>query len=80
MDGIGSPACGQCPQRHPSSLDSTSMMRSLLVLNSVIAIDASVLLQTIEIYEYDRLDFAEAYPVAGAESSGVGVVAFVRSE
>ena len=55
-------------------------MRSLLALNSVIAVDQSLLLRSIEIYEHDRLDFAEAYLVASAESSGVGAVAsFDRS-
>lgn len=55
-------------------------MRSLLTLNSVIVVDAALLLRSIEIYEHDRLDFAEAYLVASAESSGVDAVAsFDRS-
>lgn len=55
-------------------------MRSLLALNSVIVVDTSLLLRSFEIYEYDRLDFAEAYLVASAESSNVGTVAsFGRS-
>jgi predicted nucleic acid-binding protein len=32
-------------------------------------------LRALEVYEVDRLDFAEAYLVASAEASGVGVVA-----
>lgn len=55
-------------------------MRSLLTLNSVVVVDAALLLRSIEIYEHDRLDFAEAYLVASAESSGVDAVAsFDRS-
>jgi predicted nucleic acid-binding protein len=43
-------------------------------------IDEDLLLRAIEIYELDRLDFAEAYVVACAERSGVGAVAsFDRS-
>jgi predicted nucleic acid-binding protein len=34
-----------------------------------------MLLRALEVYEVDRLDFAEAYLVAQAERSGVGVVA-----
>jgi predicted nucleic-acid-binding protein len=55
-------------------------MRSLLALSSVVVVDAALLLRSIEIYEHDRLDFAEAYLVASAESSGVLTVAsFDRS-
>ena len=55
-------------------------MRSLLALDSVVVVDAPRLHRSIEIYEHDRLDFAEAYLVASAESSGVGAVAsFDRS-
>ena len=55
-------------------------MRSLLALNSVVVVDAPLLLRSIEIFEHDRLDFAEAYLVASAESSGVNAVAsFDRS-
>lgn len=55
-------------------------MRSLLALSSVVVVDAALLLRSIEIYEHDRLDFAEAYLVASAESSGVlAVASFDRS-
>jgi len=55
-------------------------MRSLLALRSVICVDPALLLRSIEVYEVDRIDFAEAYLVASAESTGVGVVAsFDRS-
>lgn len=55
-------------------------MRSLLALESVLVVDEALLLRTIEIYELDRLDFAEAYLVACAETTGVARVAsFDRS-
>ena len=55
-------------------------MRSLLALASIVVVDPSLLLRAIEVYETDRLDFAEAYLVACAESTGVGRVAsFDRS-
>lgn len=38
-------------------------------------LDPAALLRALEVYEGDRLDFAEAYLVAQAERSGVGVVA-----
>jgi predicted nucleic acid-binding protein len=38
-------------------------------------VDPALLLRAIEVYELDRLDFAEAYLVACAESTGVGNVA-----
>ena len=50
-------------------------MRSLLALPSIVSIDPALLLRTIEIYEIDRLDFAEAYLVACAEVTGIGQVA-----
>ena len=55
-------------------------MRSLIAFDSIICIDNALLLRAIEVYEVDRLDFAEAYLVACAESTDVGVVAsFDRS-
>jgi predicted nucleic-acid-binding protein len=55
-------------------------MRSLLASASTVTVDPAVLLRAIEVYETDRIDFAEAYLVACAESTGVGKVAsFDRS-
>jgi predicted nucleic acid-binding protein len=55
-------------------------IRSLLALTSVVVVDPPLLLRAVELYEVDRLDFAEAYLVACAESTGVGRVAsFDRS-
>jgi len=39
------------------------------------ASDHKPLLRTIELYEADRLDFADAYVCASAETSGIGKVA-----
>lgn len=50
-------------------------MRSLVAMRSMMTVDPALLLRAIEIYELDRLDFAEAYLVACAESTGVGAVA-----
>lgn len=52
-----------------------AVMRSLLSMQSVVTIDPAVLLRAVEIYETKRLDFAEAYLVACAESTGVRRVA-----
>ena len=55
-------------------------MRALIVMESVRVVDAPLLLRAVEIYEYDRLDFAEAYLIASAESTGVmRVASFDRS-
>lgn len=50
-------------------------MRSLVAMRAVITVDPTLLLRAIEVYEVDRLDFAEAYLVACAESTGIGRVA-----
>ncbi len=51
-----------------------------MVMETVRVVDAPLLLRAVEIYEYDRLDFAEGYLVASAESTGVMQVAsFDRS-
>ncbi len=50
-------------------------MRSLVSMRSVVTVDPALLLRAIEVYENDRLDFAEAYLVACAESTGTGRVA-----
>jgi predicted nucleic acid-binding protein len=56
------------------------MVRAIIGFAATRVIDADLLLRAIEVYELDRLDFAEAYLVASAERSGVGAVAsFDRS-
>lgn len=50
-------------------------MRSLVTFDAIVTVDPALLLRAIEVYEIDRLDFAEAYLVACAESTGVNSVA-----
>lgn len=50
-------------------------IRSMIAFESILCVDAALLLRAIEIYETDRLDFADAYLVACAESTQVGRVA-----
>ena len=55
-------------------------VRAVLAFDPVQVVDEELLLRTVEVYEIDRLDFAEAYLVASAERSGVDAVAsFDRS-
>jgi predicted nucleic-acid-binding protein len=49
-------------------------MRALLAMPTVAVADHPLLLRALEIYEQDRLHFAEAQLVAAAEASGVGRV------
>lgn len=50
-------------------------VRSLVGFASILCVDRALLLRAIEVYETDRIDFAEAYLVACAESTGVSRVA-----
>lgn len=50
-------------------------VRALLALDSVVCVDAALLLRAVEVYETARIDFTEAYLVACAERTGVGRVA-----
>ena len=55
-------------------------LRSLVAFDSIVCVDPALLLRAIEVYETDRIDFADAYLVACAESTGIGkVVSFDRS-
>jgi predicted nucleic acid-binding protein len=55
-------------------------VRSLLGFHSVVCVDPPLLLRAVEVYEVDRIDFAESYLVACAESTGVARIAsFDRS-
>jgi predicted nucleic-acid-binding protein len=47
------------------------LMRAALALSAVSVVDAQLLLRALEVYETERLDFAEAYLVASAEATGV---------
>jgi predicted nucleic acid-binding protein len=56
------------------------LMRAAIAMPSIKTMDSTSLLRALEIYEVDRLDFAEAYLVAQAESTGVGaILSFDRS-
>jgi predicted nucleic-acid-binding protein len=56
------------------------LMRAAIALPAVKTVDRGSLLRALEVYEVDRLDFAEAYLVAQAEATGVGaVLSFDRS-
>ncbi len=55
-------------------------IRSLLALPSVVSVDPALLMRAVEVYETDRIDFAEAYLVGCAESTGINKIAsFDRS-
>ena len=55
-------------------------VRSIVAFEAMVSLDPALLLRAIEVYEVDRIDFAEAYLVACAERSGVETIAsFDRS-
>jgi len=51
------------------------LMRAVLAFPPIKVVDELLLLRALEVYEVNRLDFAEAYLVGCAEVSGVGAVA-----
>lgn len=50
------------------------LMRAAMAMPAVSA-DSDLLLRALELYEIERLDFAEAYLVASAELTGIGSIA-----
>ena len=57
-----------------------ALMRAAIALPAIKTVDPASLLRALEVYEVERLDFAEAYLVAQAESTGVGeIVSFDRT-
>jgi predicted nucleic acid-binding protein len=50
-------------------------IRSLLAFRAVTCVDPALLLRSLEVYEIHRLDFAEAYLIACAESTGISRIA-----
>jgi len=50
------------------------LMRAAIALPAIKALDAPSLLRALEVYEVYGLDFAEAYLVAQAETTGVDAV------
>lgn len=56
------------------------MVRSVIAFGPIWTLDQGLLLRSLEVYETHRIDFAEAYLVASAETAGVhDVVSFDRS-
>ena len=55
--------------------DVAMLMRAALALPNIATVDSVLLLRALEVYELDRLDFAEAYLVAQAETTGVREIA-----
>ena len=55
-------------------------LRAVLAFPTIRVVDDELLQRAVEVYDVHRLDFADAYLVASAERSGIGVVAsFDRS-
>lgn len=55
-------------------------LRAILAFPSIRVLDLELLQRAVEVYEVHRLDFADAYLVASAERTGIGVIAsFDRS-
>ncbi len=50
------------------------LMRAAIALPAMKTLDPATLLRALEVYEVDRLDFAEAYLVAQAEATGVNQI------
>jgi predicted nucleic-acid-binding protein len=51
-----------------------TLMRAAVALPAIETLDPALLLRALEVYEVDRLDFAEGYLVAQAEATGVGAI------
>lgn len=55
-------------------------LRAVLAFPAIRVLDADLLQRAVEVYEVHGLDFADAYLVASAERTGIGVIAsFDRS-
>jgi predicted nucleic acid-binding protein len=50
-------------------------LRAVLAFPAIRVVDLELVQRAVEVYEVHRLDFADAYLVASAERSGVGVIA-----
>ena len=50
-------------------------LRAVLAFPAIRVLDAELLQRTVEVYDVERLDFADAYLVASAERTGVGIIA-----
>ena len=57
-----------------------ALMRAAIALPAIEVVHEAPLLRALEVYELDRIDFAEAYLVAQAEATGVNeILSFDRS-
>ena len=56
-------------------VEAAPMLRSLLEFRAVRVADSRLLQRAVDVYEAHRMAFADAYLIASAESTGVGVVA-----
>ena len=50
-------------------------LRAVLAFPAIRVVDADLLQRAVEVYEVHRLDFADAYLIASAERTGIGVIA-----
>ena len=50
-------------------------LRAVLAFPAIRVQDVDLLQRAVEVYEIDRLDFADAYLVASAERTGIGIIA-----
>jgi len=56
------------------------LLRSVIAFDAITTLDPGLLLRALEVYKIDRLDFADAYLVSCAETSGVrGIASFDRA-
>jgi predicted nucleic-acid-binding protein len=51
------------------------LVRAIIAFRAILVADEPLLLRALEVYEVERIDFAEAYLVASAEASGVEAIA-----
>ncbi|HEY6570823.1 MAG TPA: type II toxin-antitoxin system VapC family toxin [Candidatus Limnocylindrales bacterium] len=57
-----------------------TILRSVLAFPAISVVDAQLLFRAVEVYDTQRLDFADAFLVACAERTGIGeIVSFDRS-
>lgn len=50
-------------------------LRAVLAFPAIQVVDAELLQRAVEVYDGERLDFADAYLVASAERTGIGQIA-----
>lgn len=51
------------------------LVRAIIGFPAIVVVDQPVLLRALEVYEVERIDFADAYLIASAEASGVEKIA-----